>query len=163
MSNPSYETEGPRSLGTKTGVSQRYPQEAQRRCRTAASRQTALESFPGYADAERFQPVGINPRQNAFRSLSSLRCATEKIASSQPRRPVGDAVPNAPRSTGFDVAIESVLRMFHAGKPRILVLAPSCRRMWLMRQARALVKRDGSVYETILDAVVHYHHPGMAD
>lgn len=73
----------------------------------------ALVRFPRRANRDGIQAVAVDPRQNTLGGFSPLRCTMEKVAASQPCRLVNGAVPNTPRSTGFNSAVKSVLVIFH--------------------------------------------------
>ncbi|MES0190136.1 hypothetical protein [Mesorhizobium sp. LSJC264A00] len=55
----------------------------------------------------------INPSQDALRSFGSLSRAPDKVTTTQSGGPIGEAVPNTPRSLGINVAVKSVLVFFH--------------------------------------------------
>jgi hypothetical protein len=114
--------EGPERIGMKG-----YPRKVY-----SLRRRAVWPSGRCCANANRIHTTVVDPRQNASGGLSSLRCATEQFAATQPSWSVSDAVPDAPRSGGFDLAVKSVLVIFHTGKLAVSVLAACYRCKWLM-------------------------------
>lgn len=78
------------------------------------SRRTRRSDNPRDADSDGIKSAIVNSRQDVLSSFRPLGSAPEKVATAQPCRLIGDAIPNSPRSVAFNMTVESVLVIFHA-------------------------------------------------